>query len=132
MHRVRAARAARLDRAPEDVVNSLPSLVWTGKAWEKEVTSPQEARNDAPADEDASTSNGGKTTEEHPWFEQQVECAICLSEFVKGDKVRVLPCHHIFHMVEVDEWLIHRKKLVRRLHFFARLSLTPLLAVSGL
>lgn len=48
----------------------------------------------------------------HPWFEAQLECAICLSEFAKGDRVRVLPCQHIFHLSEVDEWLIHRKKLV--------------------
>lgn len=47
-----------------------------------------------------------------PWFEMQHECAICLSEFVKGDRVRVLPCQHIFHVEEIDEWLIHRKKLV--------------------
>lgn len=47
-----------------------------------------------------------------PWFDAQTECAICLSDFVKGDRVRVLPCKHIFHLAEVDEWLIHRKKLV--------------------
>jgi E3 ubiquitin-protein ligase RNF13/E3 ubiquitin-protein ligase RNF167 len=27
--------------------------------------------------------------------------------------VRELPCQHIFHLDEVDEWLIQRKKLVR-------------------
>ena len=47
-----------------------------------------------------------------PWFDEQTECAICLNDFAKGDKVRVLPCKHIFHLDEVDEWLIHRKKLV--------------------
>ena len=49
---------------------------------------------------------------DQPWFETQAECAICLSDFEKGDRVRVLPCHHIFHLEEVDEWLIQRKKLV--------------------
>ena len=47
-----------------------------------------------------------------PWFDAQTECAICLNDFMRGDRVRVLPCKHIFHLDEVDEWLIHQKKLV--------------------
>lgn len=39
------------------------------------------------------------------------ECAICLSEFVDGDKVRVLPCGHVFHLPEIDSWLLRVKKL---------------------
>ena len=46
------------------------------------------------------------------WVEQQMECAICLEMFVKNDRVRVLPCYHLFHIDEIDEWLIHKKKLV--------------------
>ncbi|KAG8794645.1 hypothetical protein FRB91_010227 [Serendipita sp. 411] len=46
-----------------------------------------------------------------PWFASQSECAICLCDFEVGDKVRVLPCGHIFHMDEVDPWLIKQKKL---------------------
>ncbi|KAK2973476.1 hypothetical protein RJ640_009974 [Escallonia rubra] len=35
------------------------------------------------------------------------ECVICLSEFVPGESVRVLPkCSHGFHMVCIDEWLL--------------------------
>jgi len=45
------------------------------------------------------------------WFSNQSECAICLSDFEKGDPVRILPCGHIFHREEVDTWLIQRKKL---------------------
>jgi hypothetical protein len=56
------------------------------------------------------------------WFNTQVECAICLDEFVKGDRVRVLPCKHIFHLDEVDEWLIQLKKLVSQM---TRWSLSP-------
>lgn len=39
------------------------------------------------------------------------ECAICLSEFVDGDKVRVLPCGHVFHLPEIDSWLLKVRKL---------------------
>ncbi|KAF9562599.1 hypothetical protein CPC08DRAFT_374186 [Agrocybe pediades] len=137
IHRIRAARAAQRDRAPEDVVHNLPWRVWTGHGWEKHeggedanaypdarsaeahleegITSkpspPSEVPAQATEEEDASTSLQAIPTTNQPWFETQVECAICLSEFVKGDKVRVLPCHHIFHLHEVDEWLIQRKKL---------------------
>ena len=143
IHRIRASRAAQRDRAPEDVVRSLPWRVWTGTGWEKheggedvnsvpDVVSPEGdieeglGRKDSapipvpetdagapPPEEDASTSIPVTLpSENQPWFESQQECAICLCEFAKGDKVRVLPCHHIFHLHEVDEWLIQRKKLV--------------------
>jgi hypothetical protein len=146
IHRIRAARAAQRDRAPEDIVRNLPWRVWTGTGWEKheggedantvpdhvsaeihleegfaaeyaspsqETSIPTETSILMPPDEDTSTSLPATPPDNQPWFESQLECAICLSEFAKGDKVRVLPCHHIFHLHEVDEWLIQRKKLVR-------------------
>ncbi|KAL4012909.1 hypothetical protein IC575_025054 [Cucumis melo] len=34
------------------------------------------------------------------------ECVICLSEFVTGDKLRLLPkCNHGFHVKCIDKWL---------------------------
>ncbi|XP_045823944.1 E3 ubiquitin-protein ligase ATL76-like [Trifolium pratense] len=34
------------------------------------------------------------------------ECMICLSEFAKGEKVRILPkCNHGFHVRCIDRWL---------------------------
>lgn len=137
VHRIHAARAAQRDRAPEDVVRSLPWRVWTGTGWEKHegVPLPQDAdavdlergvqkssetipllSSQEDVDEDGETRDAS-TSARHPpsihpaWFDTQQECAICLCEFEKGDKVRVLPCQHIFHMDEVDEWLIQRKKL---------------------
>ncbi|KAL1665428.1 hypothetical protein GGF50DRAFT_100516 [Schizophyllum commune] len=152
IHRFRAARAARRDRAPEDVVRRLPWRVWTGHGWEKhrgsedayggspsplrkpanaqadanvdleagpEEDTPKPAEIDIPVvhDEPAAMEDcemmASSSTQlpDQPWFETQAECAICLSDFEKGDRVRVLPCHHIFHLEEVDEWLIQRKKL---------------------
>lgn len=131
IHRIRAAHAAQRERAPEDVVKRLPWRVWTGSGWEKhEGVPPNEAdQNNIPIvstdDVDvelgqAHTTNPTTSTpaddDEDPiWFNTQVECAICLDEFVKGDRVRVLPCKHIFHLDEVDEWLIQLKKLVRQM-----------------
>jgi hypothetical protein len=41
------------------------------------------------------------------------ECTICLSTFKRGDVVRVLPCWHVFHILEIDEWLEEGKGIVR-------------------
>lgn len=35
-------------------------------------------------------------------------CAICLEEYIENDRVRQLPCHHIFHMACIDTWLTTR------------------------
>ncbi|KAH7098516.1 hypothetical protein BKA62DRAFT_713033 [Auriculariales sp. MPI-PUGE-AT-0066] len=45
------------------------------------------------------------------WFASQTQCAICLGDFERGDRVRILPCRHVFHLDEVDAWLIGRKKV---------------------
>lgn len=42
------------------------------------------------------------------------ECAICMDSFHRGDVVRILPCGHVFHKDECDEWLLKWRKLVSR------------------
>ncbi|THH26817.1 hypothetical protein EUX98_g7369 [Antrodiella citrinella] len=124
IHRVRAARAAERDRAPEEVVHRLPWRVYTGTGWEKHASiAPPDTAEPEDVDLNRDLERGETSAvdvqaivadedeEEPEWVDKQDECAICLEVFVKGDRVRELPCGHIFHMDEVDEWLIQRKKL---------------------
>ncbi|KAG8640936.1 E3 ubiquitin-protein ligase RHA2B [Manihot esculenta] len=34
-----------------------------------------------------------------------IECAVCLSEFLEGERVRKLKCKHTFHRDCLDKWL---------------------------
>lgn len=55
------------------------------------------------------------------------ECAICLTEFLQGDRVRALPhCNHGFHVRCIDRWLAARQTCptCRRAPFAPKPSLT--------
>ena len=39
-------------------------------------------------------------------LDQETECVICLEKFQRGDKLRILPCGHQFHIGCIDHWLL--------------------------
>lgn len=35
-------------------------------------------------------------------------CPVCTDDFVEGEKVRILPCRHIYHQHCIDPWLLKK------------------------
>ena len=42
-------------------------------------------------------------------YRENYQCIICMEEFKKDEKVKVLPCGHIFHGDCIKEWLMKQK-----------------------
>lgn len=38
-------------------------------------------------------------------------CCICLDDYVLGEKLRILPCDHAYHMKCIDPWLLKNKRV---------------------
>lgn len=37
-------------------------------------------------------------------------CPICLNEYEEGDKMRILPCEHAYHVECIDKWLLRNNR----------------------
>ncbi|CAL8086208.1 unnamed protein product [Calicophoron daubneyi] len=37
-------------------------------------------------------------------------CSVCLEDYKDRDKIRILPCHHVFHTLCIDPWLLRNRR----------------------
>ncbi|ETN98342.1 ring finger protein [Reticulomyxa filosa] len=60
--------------------------------------------------EEQKKSNENESKQEEKKKEEEKDefhrCCICLESFKEGEEIRRLPCLHIFHTAEIDEWLL--------------------------
>ena len=60
---------------------------------------------DKPIEEESSIILEGESLHGDPDPEDTNVCVICMDAFVQGDRLRVLPCDHSFHVGCIDKWL---------------------------
>ncbi|KAL1412577.1 hypothetical protein Q8F55_000324 [Vanrija albida] len=65
----------------------------------------------APTPRKPKTAHRGKKRRPSKRYYSKDECAICMDNFHAGEVVRILPCGHVFHKDECDEWLLKWRKL---------------------
>jgi hypothetical protein len=61
---------------------------------------PGEASQASNSDERTSLKHGAGT--------EILCCPVCTDDFVDGEKVRILPCRHIYHQRCIDPWLLEK------------------------
>ncbi|CAE6414338.1 unnamed protein product [Rhizoctonia solani] len=98
VHRVRAARHAARQRAPGDVVRALPIRVWTGAGWVSEKDWIASHPNEITPDPEAATPTQQERDEE-------------AGQATPDPELEGYPTCHVFHVEEVDGWLLNRKKV---------------------
>lgn len=96
------SREPSLDPAFRRTAPQSPSTIRTVQQQHRQPTQP--SRSHETAHTHAHT---------HKKYYAQDECAICMDDFQPGQIVRILPCGHVFHKDECDEWLMKWRKLVR-------------------
>jgi hypothetical protein len=61
---------------------------------------PGEASQASNSNERISLKQGAET--------ESLCCPVCTDDFVDGEKVRILPCRHIYHQCCIDPWLLEK------------------------
>lgn len=142
-HRVRLMRRQKAERAPKDAVAKLPVFTWGDAEKDADAVVVQDEEQhvglarepvDGPTESTAllapptiatrvsyvknfflrsSASQNSNLAAKRAVKFQNVECAICLSDFERGERVMQLPCGHAFHEDEALAWLLKSKRLVR-------------------
>ena len=103
------ARMARNASRHLDVASilSLPTITYQSDS--QSVGSPPAQQDTNPDDPGWSwmiVHDGLNPDERAPPKEKDIDvCVICLEHFVDGDRLRVLPCDHSFHVGCIDRWL---------------------------
>lgn len=99
---------------PQEVLDKLPTYVYTADTQEPPIVESPEASHLARPNSSSSPLPVGPeehVASDHSRYNQPT-CAICLDDFVsRSTTVRELPCRHIYHTDCINELLLHHSSL---------------------